>query len=106
LFVCLKKKRHLSFKTIIGILEHERITPQEVIIDLSFKYAYKHGNFIDYSHIVQEVQTIMHDKKFELIEDALIALKQHLKASYRIKKIKIKITKPTILEECFVGVCL
>jgi dihydroneopterin aldolase len=95
---------NLKFKAIIGILEHERKTPQEVIVDLTFTYVYKHGNFIDYAQVANSIKALMTDKKFELIEDALVSVKQYLKTSYRIKKLKLKITKPTILDNCVVAV--
>lgn len=96
----------LTFKAIIGILEHERQTPQEVIVNVSFKYAYKHGNFIDYAQVANNIKSVMQEKKFELIEDALITLKQYLKKSYPLKNIKLKIAKPTILNDCIVAVKL
>ncbi|PLY04296.1 MAG: dihydroneopterin aldolase [Arcobacter sp.] len=93
---------NLSFDCIIGILDFERTTPQKVIINISFKYKYKY-TFIDYSVIVKEVEDIMKNKKFELLEEAIIHLENYLTNKYKIKKLKIKISKPNILTNCIVS---
>jgi len=93
----------LTFDTIIGILPFERVNEQEVIIDISFDYDYdKNNDFIDYSHVVDIVKNTMHKEKFELIEDAILYLEDTLTKKYPIKNFFIKITKPTILEDCSV----
>ncbi len=95
--------KNLSFKCIIGILDFERIKKQKVIINLSFKYAYKKDKFIDYSHIANLVKKEMKKKKFELLEDAIIHLENLLYKKYPIKKLHISITKPNILKNCIVS---
>ena len=96
----------LTFKTIIGILPFERVTKQKVIIDLSFKYKFTKGqkDFIDYSHVANMVKMIMKQEKFLLIEDAIIYLDRALTNEFKIKKLKLKITKPDILKNCTVSV--
>jgi len=96
--------KNLTFSTIIGILPHERIQAQQVIVDCSFQYNYANGNFVDYSKIAEHIKLLMQEKKFELLEDAVLYIKNYLKQSYKIKKIKLKIAKPTILEDCVVSV--
>lgn len=98
------KIEKLTFKTIIGILPHERESKQKVIIDISFKYDYKDGEFIDYSEIALVVKQNIKKGKFGLIEDAIIDTKELLKYQYGLKKLKIKITKPDILKDCIVSV--
>lgn len=94
----------LSFDAIIGILPKERVTKQQIVVNCSFKYHYSNGNFIDYSKISEEIKHLMIEKKFELLEEAILFIKKHLKQSYNIKKLKLKIAKPTILEDCVVSV--
>ena len=95
----------LSFYCIIGILEFEREKEQKVIIDLSFKYKFKDpSSFVDYALVSQDIEDIMKNKKFLLIEEAIIYLKDFLKEKYKLKKIKIKISKPNILTNCIVSV--
>lgn len=96
----------LCFDTIIGILPHERKTPQRVIIDLSFDYEFKDGKFIDYSKVSAKIEKLMQKNKYKLIEDALFDIKKELKKKYQIKKLKLSIKKPTILDNCIVGVSI
>lgn len=71
---------NLNFNCIIGILDFERVTPQKVIINLSFKYKFKSDkSFIDYSIIVEELTNIMKQEKFKLLEDAIIHIDKYLK---------------------------
>ena len=96
--------KSLTFNCIIGILDFERITSQKVVIDLSFKYDYKNkDSFIDYSKVSKALENIMKEKKFELLEDAIIYIKKYLKKEYKIKKLKLKISKPDIMDNCIVS---
>jgi len=98
------KIENLEFDCIIGILDFERIKEQKVNINVSFKYKYIDENsFIDYSQVVSEIQSIMCEQKFELLEDAILYIKKHLNSKYKIKKLKIKISKPDILPNCIVS---
>ncbi|MEK6658706.1 MAG: dihydroneopterin aldolase, partial [Campylobacterota bacterium] len=45
----------LKFQCIIGILDFERVTPQDVIINLAIEYDYK-KNFINYADVVEIVK--------------------------------------------------
>jgi len=96
----------LTFKTIIGILDFERVTKQKVILDISFSYKFTKGQkeFIDYSHVANMAKMIMKKEKFLLIEDAIIYLDRALTREFKIKKLKVKITKPDILKNCTVSV--
>lgn len=94
----------LKFECIIGILDFERVAPQDVIINLTLEYEYK-NEFIDYALIVQMLKEAMIEKKFLLIEDALSYIESHLIQKYPfIKNSTIKITKPSILRDCKVSV--
>ena len=42
---------NLTFFAIIGILENERITPQQVIVDCIIDYSYSKNNFINYAEV-------------------------------------------------------
>jgi len=94
----------LKFQCIIGILDFERITPQDVIINLTLDYSYE-KEFINYADIVQIIKDMMTNEKFELIEDALKSINLKLNKEYKaIKSIDLKITKPSILPDCKVSV--
>lgn len=96
----------LTFTCIIGILEHERINAQKVILDISFEYFFNDdgSNFIDYSHVASFAQKSMENEKFKLIEDAILYIRKGLKGKYDIKNLKVKIAKPDIMPNCVVSV--
>jgi len=94
----------LKFQCIIGILDFERNTPQDIIINLTIDYDYKYG-FINYADIVQITRDLMIKEQFKLIEDAINTINLKLNKEYKaIKSIKIKLSKPSILPECIVSV--
>ena len=94
----------LKFQCIIGILDFERVTPQDIIINMTIDYEYK-NNFINYADIVKNIKKIMQEHNFLLIEDAINELNLKLIKDYNsIKSIYIKITKPSILPDCKVSV--
>ena len=94
----------LTFKCIIGILDFERIKKQKVVIDISFEYDFVDENsFIDYSKIASKVKKTMKEKKFKLLEDAIKHLENYLQRKYPIKNLKIKISKPDIIKNCYVS---
>jgi dihydroneopterin aldolase len=95
---------NLKFQCIIGILDFERKTPQDVVINAIIKYKYK-NRFINYADIVQIIKTLMIEENFLLLEDAIEQISLHLLKNYKqIKKIKLKITKPSILSDCQVSI--
>jgi len=55
----------LKFHTIIGILDFERTTPQEVIINLSLDYKYQ-DDFINYAHISEHIKIVVPAKVAQL----------------------------------------
>jgi dihydroneopterin aldolase len=94
----------LKFQCILGILDFERTTPQDVIVNLDIEYEYK-GNFINYADVVQIVKDLMKKSEFLLIEDALENINLKLIKEFNsIKNIHLKITKPSILADCKVSV--
>jgi len=93
----------LKFQTIIGILDFERVTPQDVIINAEIDYLYE-DEFINYAELVSSIKSIMKKEKFLLIEDALAELSIKLKKEFsKIDILKLKITKPSILPDCKVS---
>ncbi len=96
---------NLTFDCIIGVLKFERVTPQKVIVNISFDYNFTNkSNFIDYSKIVNEIETIMKKEKFKLLEDAITYIDKFLNTTYKIENLGIKISKPNILTNCIVSV--
>ena len=94
----------LKFQTIIGILDFERTAPQAVVVTAIIDYKYK-KKFLNYVEIVDLIKTEMIESKFLLIEDALYSINKKLRDKFKsIKKIDLKITKPSILADCSVSV--
>lgn len=94
----------LKFKCIIGILNFERVKPQDVIINLMVDYDNTDG-FINYADIVQIIKEIMIKSEFSLIEDALETINLKLTKEFNsINSVDLKITKPSILKGCKVSV--
>ena len=94
----------LRFQTIIGILDFERITKQEVIINLFIEYEYT-NEFINYAEVSEHIKNVTKEREFFLIEDALSTLSSTLKEKFPlIKTLFLKITKPSIMPDCMVSV--
>ena len=93
----------LTFKCIIGILDFERIKKQKVIINLSFEYEFSKDIFINYADVADLVKKTMKKEKFLLLEDAILHIENLLNTTYKIKNLKIQISKPNILKDCIVS---
>jgi 7,8-dihydroneopterin aldolase/epimerase/oxygenase len=94
----------LTIQTIIGILDFEREKAQNLIIDLNISYDYDKNSFLNYGDIVQNVTDDIKTKKYGLLEDAIVGIKDMLVSQYpQIKTLYIKLTKPDILKNCHVG---
>jgi len=89
----------LTFESIIGILDFERLKEQKVIIDLTIDYNYNNDFFINYAEVITLLKEDMIENKYELLETALNALEKKLLATYpQIESFNLKISKPNILD--------
>ena len=94
----------LKFQCIIGILDFERITLQDIIINVEIEYTYT-DTFINYANVSEFIKAQIIKNKFLLIEDALGTLSQKLHKEFPlINRLYLKITKPSILPDCKVSV--
>ena len=94
----------LTFDVIIGLLDFERDRPQRVIVDLETSYEYSDADFVNYADIVTHIQSELKEKKYTLLEEALLGLKNRLHTNYpQLKCLQIKISKPDILDSCSVA---
>lgn len=88
----------LTFDVIIGLLDFERDRPQRVIINLTTDYEYNNKDFINYADIVLLIQKELKEKRYKLLEDALLGLKSLIVSTYpHITTLSLKIAKPDIL---------
>jgi len=94
----------LTFDVIIGLLDFERDRPQRVIINLEASYEYSDDEFIDYADMVLLIQNELKEKRYELLENALLGLKEVLYTTYpHLQVLSLKISKPDILADCTVS---
>ena len=94
----------LTFDVIIGLLDFERDRPQRVIINLEASYDYSDDEFIDYADMVLLIQNELKEKRYELLENALLGLKEVLYTTYpHLQALSLKISKPDILADCTVS---
>ncbi|RRS30866.1 MAG: dihydroneopterin aldolase [Epsilonproteobacteria bacterium (ex Lamellibrachia satsuma)] len=95
---------HLELDIIIGILDFERERAQRIIIDMEASYDYTDENFIDYADMVFLIQQELKEKRYTLLEEALLGLKALLYTAYpHIQTLTLKISKPDILPQCSVA---
>ncbi len=94
----------LEFESIIGLLPHERVTPQRVIVDIDIEYSYVEGLFINYADVASSVESHIVSNRYKLLEDALLGVQEMLTVSYQhIETLALKITKPDIMPNCTVA---
>ena len=94
----------LTFDVIIGLLDFERDRPQRVIINLQASYDYSDDQFIDYADMVLLIEKELKEKRYELLENALLGLKDVLYTTYpNLQALSLKISKPDILSQCTVS---
>ncbi len=94
----------LKFQTIIGILDFERVTPQDVIVNLTLEYNYE-NEFINYADVASLIKADFKKSRFLLLEDALTTISLNLKKEFsKMNTLNLKITKPSILPDCKVSV--
>ena len=96
--------RDLTFEAIVGILEHERRTPQRIIVDITIDYRYEDGRYIDYAAVCDMVQKHIQTQRFELLEEALESTAYMLKKRFdTIESLDLRIAKPDILPHATVA---
>lgn len=94
----------LTLDVIIGLLDFERDRPQRVLLDLKATYPYDNDTFMNYADMVETITYTLTKGKFELLEDALLALKHQLHTEYpQMETLSLKIAKPDILPYCTVA---
>ncbi len=97
--------KDLTFETIIGILDKERVMKQRVIADVKITYHKEAETFINYAQVAKLIEKKMQKEKYFLLEEALDAIILEIKREFsNILSINLKICKPDILDNCEVAV--
>ena len=95
----------LKIEAIIGILDFEREKPQLIIAKCKIKYKRDDEDFINYAQLSSMIESMLIENKYELIEDALDEIIEKILEKFKsIKSIKLKLSKPNIIDNCIVGV--
>jgi dihydroneopterin aldolase len=95
----------LRVSAIIGILDFERESEQNIVIDAVIEYFKDGDHFVNYKYVAETIESNLKKREYGLIEDALKDIMIRIKEDYpMISSIRMKISKPDILENCVVGV--
>jgi dihydroneopterin aldolase len=94
----------LKFRAILGVLQKERTAEQAIEVYCEIDYKYDGRAYLDYEKIAIMITRTIKQKKFRLIEDALIFLATRIKDKYDfVESLTIRISKPEILSNCKVS---
>jgi dihydroneopterin aldolase len=94
----------LTLNTIIGILEFERTSKQTVIVETKINYNYTENSFIDYSLVINKIETLLKIKKYALLEEAIEDIGKSILLEYpQIEYLYLKISKPNIIKNATVA---
>ena len=94
----------LTLNTIIGILEFERTSKQTVIAETKINYNYTENSFIDYSLVINKIETLLKIKKYALLEEAIEDIGKSILLEYpQIEYLYLKISKPNIIKNATVA---
>ena len=95
----------LKLNEIFGVYPAERKAEQPVVVDCQIDYDFSSGAYIDYERVAKIIVKTLKQKKFRLVEEALLFLSSSLKSQFsQINSINLKIVKPQIMGNCQVGV--
>ncbi len=96
---------NLTFQAVIGILDKERREAQKVVADVEILYSKKGEVFINYAQVAKMIEEGMKKEQYLLLEEALEDLSSKIKLHFpTIETLKIKLSKPEILDNCVVSV--
>ncbi|MDA3884400.1 MAG: dihydroneopterin aldolase [Candidatus Delongbacteria bacterium] len=97
--------KNIKIDAIIGTLDHERITPQPIEIDIEFEYdaskAIENDDFnyaVDYKALTDEIITYIQRAEFYLIETLVSKVIEKLKENDEITSGRVILRKPKALK--------
>lgn len=97
----------LTHVCIVGILDHERVSTQRVVVALSLGVDIEHtgasgtlGTSVDYARVDQIVRFLLSEAHFRLLESAGLAIADALLTAFPAAKfVDIELSKPDILDD-------
>ena len=95
----------LTLDTIIGILDFERTFKQTVIVETKINYNYTESSFINYAHIINQIENLLIERKYKLLEEAIEDIGKSILRDYpQITSLYLKISKPNIIPNASVAI--
>jgi dihydroneopterin aldolase len=89
-----------KFKTVIGMLDFERVGKQEVQVNLEICST----SFVDYILVMDFINSFYNEKKFQGVEESLEVTCKALKEKFSsLTSLKMEILKTEILPNAVVG---
>ncbi len=94
--------KSLHIDCIVGVYEHERTTPQRVVMDVEMDYDFLAvarsdaiGDAVDYAAVAQSVTELVRRRQFQLIETmAEEAAAMLLATRPQVRAVRLEIRKP------------
>lgn len=100
------KIKNLRIKPVIGVYQHERITKQDIIVNLEIEYDARAAiasdaldDALDYDRIKTQIIALVDDSRFHLIErmaDQIMAVLMHYE---QVTRAVVEIDKPAAIKE-------
>ncbi|SFV61973.1 Dihydroneopterin aldolase [hydrothermal vent metagenome] len=95
----------LTLDVIIGILDFERTSKQTVIVETKINYNYTENQFINYAIVINQIEHLLKEKQYKLLEEALEDIGSYILEAYpQIISLYLKILKPNIIKNASVAV--
>ncbi len=96
----------LSVDAVIGVHDWERMSPQQLIIDIELgtntalsAHSDDIKKTIDYHCVAQRVMAFVNETSFELLEALAEKMASLILMEYAVKTVKIRISKPAAIAE-------
>ena len=94
--------KSLQIDCIVGIFEHERSTPQRVVMDIEFDYDFAAaarseaiGDAVDYAAAAESIAGLVQQRQFQLIETMAEEVAAMLLATRsQVQAVRLEIRKP------------
>ncbi len=91
----------------IGILAHEKIAPQPILLDIELSFDTRHagttGNLadtLDYAQLADDVATLCLQDHIDLVETLAERLASYCLSDLRVQQVMIQLGKPQALTNC------
>ena len=98
--------KNLKVNTIIGVRDHEKLTKQPLILEITLTYSINHAvvkdelkDAVDYSKVCASVIDYVENSRFHLLETLGFELAKQISQNFPILSVLINIQKPFALKD-------